>query len=316
MAHLAAPATLRQIFRTSARSISTLSIAPLTSTGNQPEGISAEELFRVLGLLGSIGVTPGNSEGDNIINSFNRLLERLSAEERELVLLLVGDYFRCTYLDYDALLRKAITQVDPAHLLAAREVIVLPLAETGSNGEPKSASTLIYPLRHGILPFLPLLDQKPIRHIERIELLNSKLSGRQHALLLFVDDFIGSGQAASKTLSKYRAHFAKKGDIVVVLALVAQEQGLEALKQENVPHAVAHVRKKGISDSLSIGDKKRALEVMDEIERRLGVEAKFLRGYGGCESLVTMIRTPNNTFPVFWLPKTSTGVQWPAPFRR
>jgi len=40
---------------------------------------------------------------------------------------------------------------------------------------------------------------------------------------------------------------------------------------------------------------------MQSIERRIkGLEEKFKFGYEGSEALVSMIRCPNNTFPIYW----------------
>jgi len=55
---------------------------------------------------------------------------------------------------------------------------------------------------------------------------------------------------------------------------------------------------------------------MDKIESRLGNVNDFKHGYKMSESLVTMSRTPDNTFPVFWWDKCTTGSKWPSPFPR
>jgi hypothetical protein len=39
---------------------------------------------------------------------------------------------------------------------------------------------------------------------------------------------------------------------------------------------------------------------MKKIEEKLNVEKKYLFGYKRSEALISLIRTPNNTFPVFW----------------
>jgi hypothetical protein len=73
---------------------------------------------------------------------------------------------------------------------------------------------------------------------------------------------------------------------------------------------------KGISESTAIENKVAALKIVDRIEKRLRITEKFFRGYGQSEALVKMIRTPNNTFPLYWCDKTKKGDKWPAPFPR
>ena len=52
---------------------------------------------------------------------------------------------------------------------------------------------------------------------------------------------------------------------------------------------------------------------MKRIEHELGVSEEYEFGYGKSEGLVTLIRTPNNTFPVFWYEPSSDNL---APFVR
>ncbi len=52
---------------------------------------------------------------------------------------------------------------------------------------------------------------------------------------------------------------------------------------------------------------------MEEIEDKMSVKRNYRLGYGQSEALVTMCRTPNNTFPVFWEEKGNMKL---APFPR
>lgn len=49
------------------------------------------------------------------------------------------------------------------------------------------------------------------------------------------------------------------------------------------------------------GNEKNFREVMEMIENRIKVRGDFKFGYAGSEALIRMARTPNNTFPVYWL---------------
>ena len=54
-------------------------------------------------------------------------------------------------------------------------------------------------------------------------------------------------------------------------------------------------------------------ELLTQIENTLGVEEEFRLGFGGSANLITLIRTPNNSLPLFWLDK---GRSHTAPFPR
>lgn len=244
------------------------------------------------------------------------MLRTLSLEERELVITLAEEFLRCRWNDYPALLDSALASLDPALLQQVDEVVILPLAETRKNGKPKSSSALLYPAKYVVVPNLPGINGKRIEAYERMSLLKEQCPNRGPTLVLFLDDFIGSGGTAVTTIARFKQEVEKPTDRVFVAALVAQQQGLSALDVLGVDVGVAIKRQKGITESTRIQDGMRALELMDAIETRLDIGPDYRRGYRESEALVTMIRTPNNTFPVFWTSRSSDGSEWPAPFRR
>ena len=70
-----------------------------------------------------------------------------------------------------------------------------------------------------------------------------------------------------------------------------------------------------------IVDMKNLIKILEEskspvfilIEDALNVEEQFRFGFGGSANLITLIRTPNNSLPLFWLDK---GRSHNAPFPR
>ena len=73
------------------------------------------------------------------------------------------------------------------------------------------------------------------------------------------------------------------------------------------------MKKKGISDKYSDTELSKKIKLMEHIEKNLDIPDDYLFGYKKSEALVTMIRTPNNTFPVFWYNKKNEDN---APFPR
>lgn len=278
--------------------------------------LTADELARANDLLVDQGVDPTDHAGSQVFNDYSEMLSLLEPEERSLVLQLTEDYMRCRWLEYSELMLRAFASIPSQAFAAIKTVVVLPLAETGKNGKPKSSAALVYPCRYEVLPSVPSLASKKLHLLERLNLLPELFPNRTNTLLVFVDDFIGSGNSALKTIKRYRSTFSSPDDEVLVIALVAQQQGLDVLTRKRVPYAVAIKRSKGITDSVRIANKVRAHRVMARLERRLGVPREYRRGYRRCEALITMMRTPNNTFPVFWYPHLASGARWPAPFRR
>ena len=134
----------------------------------------------------------------------------------------------------------------------------------------------------------------------------------EKSILVLVDDFIGTGNTAEKCLKSMNL----PKDIVErtkVLALVAQEEGVDYIQKLGVELYVGETRRKGISDYYTDEEAEHRLKLMEEIEDKMSVKRNYRLGYGQSEALVTMCRTPNNTFPVFWEEKGNMKL---APFPR
>ena len=124
---------------------------------------------------------------------------------------------------------------------------------------------------------------------------------KDNTIFIAVDDFIGTGDTAKKYIQTLS--FCKNIENLIILTLVIQKEAIQKIK-ENYPKIKIFssvIRKKGISDCYFNSELSKKISTMKQIEKKLEkLDKKFLFGYGRSESLVTMIRTPNNTFPIFW----------------
>ena len=73
---------------------------------------------------------------------------------------------------------------------------------------------------------------------------------------------------------------------------------------------------KGISDFYTSEDLADKQCIMKQIEDRIHKVEKYRFGYEGSEALITLIKTPNNTFPVFWKDYKTKDGDIKAPFSR
>ena len=131
-----------------------------------------------------------------------------------------------------------------------------------------------------------------------------------------VDDFIGTGDTAKKFIENLLNKFKDlKIEDLAILTLVIQKQAIQNLKTKypNIKIFRSIEKKKGISDKYSDTELSEKIKLMKHIEKNLNIPDKYSFGYEKSETLVTMIRTPNNTFPVFWYNKEN---EHNAPFPR
>lgn len=68
---------------------------------------------------------------------------------------------------------------------------------------------------------------------------------------------------------------------------------------------------KGITDNYTEEELSEKLMLMNTIESKIKVHKNEKLGFKGSEALISLIRTPNNTFPVFW--KERKGRKAPFP---
>lgn len=123
---------------------------------------------------------------------------------------------------------------------------------------------------------------------------------RKESIILFCDDFIGSGDQFYSSYSFYK-QYSKFDDKCAVISIAILESGHNNISKLNIDIYSEFMLKKGISDNANINDKAEALRIIDLIEEKLHVDIDYRRGFNGSEALIAINRrAPDNTFPIFW----------------
>jgi hypothetical protein len=257
-----------------------------------------------------------NRNNEMIFDKFCEMLLLLQDEQQDLILKLTEDFFRCnTIYNYYPLLAEALSKIPLETLEQVSEAFVIPLIAPEDIGKAKSSTEMLYSCANETIP-KNLAWRIKVSPYTDPNLLRINDSGRENALIILVDDFIGSGETARRAYEYYRDNIKKDSDKPIVVALIGQEGAIIELKRLGIEVVVAQARKRGISDSNRIKDIEEAKRMMEEIEDRLNVAPFYRFGYGRSEALVALIKTPDNTFPVFWFNGVVEGQSWPAPFVR
>jgi hypothetical protein len=271
----------------------------------------ATKLFERLGWA----IEPEFDDEDSLFDRFCALLSRLSDDERDLILLLTEDFLHCVMHVQDRAVRIATRRLTGYE--CASKVIAVPLIKDSDVGSVKSGSMAAYLFR---AEFGPRADEAGIafHHHDRPELVSQYHAGRENALIVMVDDFIGSGRTANTAIEEFRRQYSVPSDRIVVLTLVGQKLAVEEVRRNGVEVFVGIERERGIADSVRIADadKEAATETMRALSRRIGVSRDGRLGFGKAEALVSLQRCPNNTFPCYWRREKVQGTPWPGPFRR
>lgn len=143
-------------------------------------------------------------------------------------------------------------------------------------------------------------------------------NSRAPANLVILDDFVGSGETALESLKGMAKVPESDSYQVFLCVLVAHETGVAALRNAGakVHFAREHMRSISGDTRLDSWKVRELLSVLDDLEEMINVPKGFRRGYRGCEAVISMARTPNNTLPVFWTTRPFEGKPWPALFPR
>lgn len=252
----------------------------------------------------------------NAYNQMCKMFEVLTEEEVNLILTLTTSYKCYDYQKYFQLLVQALKKIEVDFLNSFENIFITQLItpEDIAKGNIKSSSQLLYTANE----LLWQLSGKTIKakSFDNIDTISTNFKSRGKSLIIMLDDYIGSSGTSIKAISYYFEKHAQGDDYPIVLSLVAQQEGINCLTELGIDVRSGEILSKGIEDNPDILDKTNAYNAMNSIENHLKIEDEYYRGYYCSEALITMVRTPNNTFPLYWRTKGRFGKVWPAPFER
>ena len=237
-----------------------------------------------------------------------KLLEFLQNEdEQNLILELTKRFIHIKEPDY--FLRVAIVveklnmeypDIKTFHVLPA-----LAKSDWGKYG--KSSQSIQYKFKGDQLDELLDLDNVNFRVIEDIGRFNERQGDlKANEKILFVDDFIGSGDTALEAVEMLKESLRKNKDIIF-LSIATHRMGKDIIESKGYKIYYDEIIDKGISSFYKDAELNKKTAIMQQIEskiKRLEDENKF--GYKQCEALISMHRIPNNTFPIYYLEKNAS----------
>lgn len=278
--------------------------------------LSSQYLIRITKIFENNKWSIENEEITHV-SLFNRYCERIldlgENKKRDLMLELTERYLWIPeekYLEHliDALVN--LITIKP-EINSKVTIYVMPIVSPRDRHKIKSATMVTYLFNNVKLRYHPQLSKYKFVIVDEESQLFHNLEDTE-SIILLVDDYIGTGETAEKCI----LHMIDKRVPIkqmALISLVAQELGLNYLNKYNINIAVSLICRKGITDYYKGQELDIKLNLMKEIERKMAVKDKYKLGYGESEALVTMCRTPNNTFPLFW---EENGNMRVAPFPR
>lgn len=248
--------------------------------------------------------------GDKTFENFCNLLAGLEPSHCELILTLTENFLWVREFDYIKHFSYSFDSfISNFSFNEKKNIVVCPLLSEKDFGKAKSSIALFYFIKS----LLPSLRAKYTQY--NIAICDTPSSFRCKQLkssttLCLVDDFIGSGNTAVDAINYFLKQEYPLSQIAIV-SLVAMEKGLEDLCKKGYNTYVSIVKKKGITGSGR--DEFSETKTMQEIEAAINISPEYQFGYSRSEALVKMIRTPNNTFPIYWYRRKNVNIYAPFP---
>lgn len=230
----------------------------------------------------------------------SRLAELENDKERDLIIELTHEFLWIQSNMYEEYLLTALKKLFDSRKWKPdkdKNIYICPLLPENDFGKLKSSTYMLYLCQSILMRTYSEFQESQIRICETPEVLK-KHEDRIGSLIL-IDDFIGSGETALECL-EYLKVLKNSNKKIYIVSLVAQEEGIKNISKENVSVFTALTGKKAITDKYPESEAKEKIEVMKNISKHLHAPKGMQLGYADTESLVAMIKTPNNTFPVYW----------------
>lgn len=253
---------------------------------------------------------------DDKLNRFGDLIDKLKQDEINLLLELTHMYEWISYNDYHNNLRRLLKLTLEQHLQGKNKLIIFPIIKPVDEDKLKSGHVVMKMLK-AIKPSINGFKNVSVKLLKEFQDLKpEKLTLTENDFIILVDDYIGSGETLDKTLKAVYQNESIAKHNFAILTIAIQEQAKINLTKQRIINYNSFVLKKGISDNFISPELEIKIEIMKRIENRIPNVAKYRMGFEGSEALITLMQTPNNTFPVFWKGIISKGEEIEAPFQK
>lgn len=256
--------------------------------------LSIEKFLRIKALFDEMNWPYKLEFDDDVFDNFCKMMSELDSDQFDLLITLSKNFLWIQNNEYMSLFSDAFDCLinNNNHI---NKIMICPLLPEEDFGLAKSSISLLYQIKAHINAIQCRYSSFDISYIESPKEIDSYLIESDYSFC-FVDDFVGTGETAEKAL-QYIHNKKIVNDRIFILSLVAMKSGVSYINNLGIKVYQSKLCDKG----LSIYKNDYFVKLMQRIEDRIRVKDENKFGYKGSEALVKMIRTPNNTFPIYWL---------------
>lgn len=249
------------------------------------------------------------------LSRFGELIDILKNNQIELILELTNRYRWFSLNEYHSQLRQLLKKLYKQLIPGLNRIYLFPIIKPKDELDTKSGHAVMYML-DAIKPSIPEYAHIEFVKLNQFEdLKEDKLNLQPNEMLLLVDDYIGTGGTLDSTLAEVHKNKTTKTHFAI-LSVIIQEETQKKLDFNKIVNIFGETTKKGITHYYSGDELENKTSIMDDIEKHIPKVKRYKFGFEKSEALVTMVKTPNNTFPIFWKDFHKKGEFYKAPFAR
>lgn len=251
----------------------------------------------------------------DVFNSLSRFSEQIIEQKEEylLILELLREFHWISLNDYYNKCRKLLISLISDLSYRNKNIYAFPIIKEKHQFKVKSGSFISY-LMKSLLETIPNGEKFKFEDINNFQDLK-KLRFKKSDVFILVDDFIGSGETLNECIKKITSINTIFIENLRILTIAIRKDTFEIFNKKHKIYYTFNLLK-GISDYNVGEDVENKKKIMKKIENRIffGID-QYSLGFQESESLITLLRTPDNTFPIFWS-KYKKKIDLTPPFPR
>ncbi|OXA98961.1 hypothetical protein B0A75_12910 [Flavobacterium oncorhynchi] len=250
-----------------------------------------------------------------VFTNLCHLLGNLNDDQQNFLLDLIERYTWLSFSEYQSKLIQIFNNIPSGEIDTLKKIILFPIMNPNDEDKTKSGHGMLLLLR-GLIGFLTKYSHLKFKEMEAFEDLEHptfNLATNEQIYLL--DDFLGSGDTIKSTIDKILTNPNITIDKIKVITIASHKQAINYMDGIGIQYYTDIITAKGITEYYTTPELEEKILLMNEIEKLLPTK-KYNFGYGKSEGLITLYRTPNNTFPIFWHDYEKKQQKFKAPFPR
>ncbi|WP_010522858.1 phosphoribosyltransferase-like protein [Aquimarina agarivorans] len=253
---------------------------------------------------------------EHVFDNFCNLLNNLNDRARELIIELVERYQWINFIEYQEKIFSTLESVEDEKIENLKTVYLFPIVKFEDEGKAKSGMFLLYQIKV-FKKLLVKYSKVEFKYVTKFEdLNNAHFQLKDNEAIFLIDDYIGSGETLNDCLKELKKNVNITNDKLNIICIAIQKDTSDLFVEDGISVYADYLSLKGISDFNDSPILEEKIQVMLEIERLIPGGSHFSLGYDGCEALITLARTPDNTFPIFWKRHRIGKQYFEAPFSR